>query len=88
MDGEDGDKDGDEDGNGPEFTILSSPPKTLTKPVRQNLLVDAAWGAVLQLQKTCQEFSKLVRFSKDNFIRGLEMLGKTVKNSMFLARIT
>ena len=60
MDGEDGDKDGDEDENSPEFTSLSSPPKTPIKPVRLNLLVDAAWGAVLQLQKACQEFSKCV----------------------------
>ena len=60
MDGEDGDEDGDEDGNSPEFTSLSSPPETPIKPVRLNLLVDVAWGAVLQLQKTCQEFSKCV----------------------------
>ena len=56
MDGEDC----DEDGNTPEFTSLSSPPKTPRKPVRLKLLVDAAWGAILQLQKTCQEFSKCV----------------------------
>ena len=81
MDGEDVDgEDCDEDGNAPEFTSISSPPKTPRKPVRLNLLVDAAWGAVMQLQKNMSGILKMCfclaritlsggmfLFSKDNF---------------------